>query len=76
MSWHEIARPQVHGYDMSCLTVISAYKFASGAEEKIFRIFEAPSNFYENFQNICNFSEKEEFITGEVYKMVCNRTRN
>lgn len=52
-SWHEIARPQVHGYDMSCIAVLSRYRFASGAEEKIIRVFEAPYNFVENFRNIC-----------------------
>ncbi|KAG5896915.1 hypothetical protein JTB14_028143 [Gonioctena quinquepunctata] len=53
VTWHEIARPQVHGYDMSSIAVLSRYKFASAAEEKIVRIFEAPRNFVENFSRIC-----------------------
>ncbi|KAJ8913600.1 hypothetical protein NQ315_013422 [Exocentrus adspersus] len=57
ITWHEIARPQVHGYDMSCLAVLSRYKFASGAEEKVIRTFEAPKNFVDNFRRICQVSE-------------------
>ncbi|PFX24811.1 Elongator complex protein 2 [Stylophora pistillata] len=32
--WCEIARPQVHGYDMQCLSMLSRYRLASGADEK------------------------------------------
>lgn len=52
LTWHEIARPQVHGYDMQCICVLSRYKFASGAEEKIIRTFQAPGNFVENFKRL------------------------
>jgi elongator complex protein 2 len=51
-TFHEIARPQVHGYDMQCLAVLSRYKFASAAEEKIVRTFQAPGNFVENFRTL------------------------
>lgn len=36
--------------------MIPRYKFASGAEEKVIRTFEAPANFFENFQRICGVS--------------------
>ncbi|XP_062566490.1 elongator complex protein 2-like [Saccostrea cucullata] len=51
--WYEIARPQVHGYDLQCLAIINRYKFASGADEKVIRAFEAPRNFIENFCTLC-----------------------
>ncbi|CAH2000531.1 unnamed protein product [Acanthoscelides obtectus] len=60
LTWHEIARPQVHGHDLSCLALISRYQFASGAEEKVIRTFEAPSNFVENFRRICKIEQDEE----------------
>ncbi|XP_053966015.1 elongator complex protein 2 [Anastrepha ludens] len=52
VTWHELARPQVHGYDMQALAILSRYKFASGAEEKIVRTFQASANFNENFRRI------------------------
>lgn len=51
--WYEMARPQVHGYDMTCITVIGRHKFASGADEKVLRAFQAPKNFLENFSRLC-----------------------
>lgn len=51
-TYHEIARPQVHGYDMQCLAVLSRYRFASAAEEKIVRTFQATGNFVENFRHL------------------------
>uniref|UniRef100_A0A1B6DSR2 Elongator complex protein 2 n=2 Tax=Clastoptera arizonana TaxID=38151 RepID=A0A1B6DSR2_9HEMI len=52
-SWHEIARPQVHGYDLVCLSVLPGYRFASGADEKVVRSFVAPQNFLDNFKRLC-----------------------
>lgn len=45
-TWSELARPQVHGHDMSCLTYIpNSSCYVSGAEEKVLRVFEAPQAF-------------------------------
>lgn len=50
--WHELARPQVHGYDLAAIAPISSRTFASAAEEKVIRVFDAPSNFAHNYQAI------------------------
>ena len=41
-SWHEFARPQIHGYDMNCIDSLSANQFISGADEKLLRVFNKP----------------------------------
>lgn len=53
--WHEIARPQIHGYDMQCLALINSFKFVSGGDEKVLRVFEAPQNFMKNFEKLSGF---------------------
>ncbi|XP_018420762.1 PREDICTED: elongator complex protein 2 isoform X1 [Nanorana parkeri] len=54
VTWHEIARPQIHGYDMQCIAMIGRFQFVSGADEKVLRVFAAPRNFIENFSQISN----------------------
>lgn len=39
-TWHELARPQIHGYDMICADNISATTFVSAGDEKVLRVFE------------------------------------
>lgn len=39
-TWHEFARPQIHGYDMICLDNLGSSKFVSAGDEKLLRIFE------------------------------------
>ncbi|OLY84775.1 Elongator complex protein 2 [Smittium mucronatum] len=51
--WHEISRPQIHGYDLTCATFITPLCYASGADEKVVRIFEAPGHFVETFNGLC-----------------------
>ncbi|XP_074610672.1 elongator complex protein 2-like [Acropora palmata] len=55
--WCEIARPQVHGHDMHCLSMLSRYRLASGADEKVVRIFSAPRQFMETFQALCKVED-------------------
>jgi len=58
--WCEIARPQVHGYDMQCLSMLSRYRLASGADEKVLRVFSAPRQFMETFQELCRVEENNK----------------
>ncbi|KAJ3230824.1 Elongator subunit elp2 [Chytriomyces hyalinus] len=62
-SWHEIARPQIHGYDLHCLAMVHKYGFVSGADEKVIRVFEASKTFLESLENISGIAESQE-----VYK--------
>ncbi|EGG20140.1 WD-40 repeat-containing protein [Cavenderia fasciculata] len=52
--WFEIARPQIHGYDLECFTFIHGKNHAivSGAEEKILRVFLGSQNFIDTLSNI------------------------
>ncbi|XP_054841402.1 elongator complex protein 2 isoform X2 [Eublepharis macularius] len=65
VTWHEVARPQVHGYDMQCLAMTGPFQFVSGAEEKVLRVFTAPRNFVENFSSISGVS-LEKLYSGRM----------
>lgn len=67
--WHEVGRPQVHGYDLACITTLGRFKFASGAEEKVIRGFTAPANFIRNFGQICGFEIKDD-LGKEVFSVI------
>lgn len=41
-SWHEMTRPQIHGYDLNCIAAVGARQFVSGADEKLLRVFRQP----------------------------------
>jgi elongator complex protein 2 len=41
-SWHEMARPQIHGYDLNCIDTLGDASFVSGADEKLMRVFTEP----------------------------------
>lgn len=52
-NYREIARPQIHGYDLKCITLASfnrkntrVFELISGADEKVLRVFNAPKQFY------------------------------
>ena len=35
VAWRELARPQIHGYNMQCVCMVTSVLFVSGAEEKV-----------------------------------------
>lgn len=53
-SWHEFTRPQIHGYDLSCIDSISPTQFISGADEKLLRVFDEPKGVADILQKLCN----------------------
>ena len=62
--WVEVGRPQVHGYDMTSIVCIGGeddsgmgdgepcHRFVSGADEKVLRVFDAPSSTLRVLQSI------------------------
>ncbi|RMZ86140.1 hypothetical protein DV737_g265, partial [Chaetothyriales sp. CBS 132003] len=53
-TWHEFARPQIHGYDLNCVSSINPTQFASGADEKLLRVFDEPKAIANMLQRLCN----------------------
>lgn len=41
-TWHEMSRPQIHGYDLNCIDTLDDTQFVSGADEKLMRVFRKP----------------------------------
>ncbi|KAI5955150.1 ELP2 [Candida jiufengensis] len=59
ITWHEIARPQIHGYDMICCDNITKTKFVSGGDEKILRVFELTKSISEALKSLGNIEINE-----------------
>ncbi|CAD6899736.1 unnamed protein product [Tilletia controversa] len=49
-TWHELARPQTHGYDLNSVAWIDQWSFASAADEKVVRVFTAPAGFVQSIK--------------------------
>jgi len=47
---------------MQCIAPLGPYSYASGADEKVVRVFEAPKNFIKNFSRICNIKVDEKAV--------------
>eukprot|EP00795_Rhopilema_esculentum_P014029 gene14029-5004_t len=60
LTWHEVARPQVHGYDMQCIACIDRSTYVSGSEEKVIRAFRAPKSFFDSLSAISRVSYDSE----------------
>ncbi|RWS24438.1 elongator complex protein 2-like protein, partial [Leptotrombidium deliense] len=54
-SWHEINRPQIHGYEINCISMINPYMFVSGADEKVLRVFRATKCFVKSIEHISKY---------------------
>lgn len=59
--WHELSRPQIHGYDLLGVKFLNLLKFISIADEKVARVFEAPHSFVKMIEglNVAKFVPDE-----------------
>ncbi|KAK5009755.1 hypothetical protein LTR28_013563, partial [Elasticomyces elasticus] len=56
-SWHEISRPQIHGYDLNCIDCITTNRFISGADEKLLRVFDKPRAVANLLERLCDVTD-------------------
>ena len=50
--WHELARTQIHGYDLVACCAISDTMYVSCGDEKVVRVFTSPLTFIDNFRQL------------------------
>jgi elongator complex protein 2 len=64
--WAELARPQVHGYDLSAVTSLSTpqhpHLIVTGADEKELRVFDAPLTTLRTLKAVCGTEYTEDTI--------------
>ncbi|OTA61055.1 WD domain-containing protein [Hypoxylon sp. EC38] len=58
-TWHEMARPQIHGYDLNCIDSLGNSKFVSGADEKLMRVFDEPKAVAKLLNRLCDIGNEE-----------------
>lgn len=58
-TWHEMARPQIHGYDLNCIDTLGETKFVSGADEKLLRVFDEPRAVAKLLQDLCGIEPSD-----------------
>jgi hypothetical protein len=51
-SWHEVGRPQVHGYDLVGVVSLDPLRLVSVADEKVARVFQAPQGFVKTMRGL------------------------
>lgn len=55
--WRELARPQVHGYEINDVTSLDAIRYVSAGDEKVERVFMATRRFVDYFFNDATIAE-------------------
>lgn len=72
-SWHEFARPQIHGYDINCIASLGGSRFVSGADEKLLRVFDEPRGVAGLLERLCSIHEESK--VGSPSDILCLRHR-
>lgn len=62
VTWHEFSRPQIHGYDLNCISSTTPYQFVSGADEKLLRVFNEPKEIATMLNKLCQIPLPPEDI--------------
>lgn len=82
VTWHEVARPQIHGYDMQFIVSLSNQQFVSASDEKVSMEFsvtfstDVVDRLFSSFQVIRVFEAPQPFcdnylnITGQDFERV------
>jgi elongator complex protein 2 len=65
ITWQEFARPQIHGYDMICISTLSNTRFISGGDEKILRSFDEPKGVAKILSKFCDIRLSDESLMPE-----------
>ena len=61
--WREISRPQIHGYDLHSIAIApssSSYLLYSAADEKLLRVFDAPSSVIDGLSTLCGIHRNSQ----------------
>ncbi|KAH3676072.1 hypothetical protein WICMUC_002369 [Wickerhamomyces mucosus] len=64
-TWQEFARPQIHGYDMICISALSNTRFISGGDEKILRSFDEPKGVAHILKKFCSIELEDDEVMPE-----------
>ena len=65
-TWHEFSRCQIHGYDCNVVSCISSHQFASGADEKLLRVFNEPKELAEALHRLCEIEPPKDATLPET----------
>ncbi|KAF2966822.1 hypothetical protein GQX73_g6738 [Xylaria multiplex] len=61
-TWHEMARPQIHGYDLNCIDSLGDLQFVSGADEKLMRVFDEPKAVAKLLDRLCGIGDSSTAV--------------
>ena len=69
--WCELSRPQIHGYDLSCIQLApydsAPFTLYSGGDEKAIRIFQAPGLVAEGLVQLSGNLAAQEYLTRKAF---------